>query len=172
MIKRAQSRTQSLNNSLEDPSNIMAPNTDIEEGFKCDDDEIDGNVVDTNRSTPEEDSASDQYTHIVIPRPGLCSNGEESVTIKMNREVPLFCAVCLSEYEVNDEISWSSNSECTHVFHRECITQWLVALGKKNSSMRRFPDSPSEEKLLNYNLECPCCRQDFIVRDKTKCSDC
>lgn len=152
MVKRVQSQTQSLNDSPEDPNNMMASHTDIEEGFKCDD---------------NENNISEEYTHIVILRPGVCSNGQESVTIKMNtREVPLFCAVCLSEYEVNDEISWSSNSECTHVFHRECITQWLVALGKKKSSMQRFPDSPSEKKLLNYNLECPCCRQDFIVREK------
>ena len=151
MVKRAQSKTQSLNDSEEHPSNMMAPRTDIEEGFKCDD---------------NENNTSEEYTHIVIPRPGLCSNGEESVAIKMNREVPIFCAVCLSEYEVNDEISWSSNSECTHVFHTDCIKQWLVALGKKKSSMQRFPDSPSEKKLLRYDLECPCCRQDFIVREK------
>lgn len=76
---------------------------------------------------------------------------------------PNVCTICLMEYEPSERVSWSSNKECTHVFHEDCITQWLVSLGRTKSKMLRFSEEPTEAQLLNYELECPCCRQEFIV---------
>jgi len=84
-------------------------------------------------------------------------NGEQ-------RNVPHFCAICLGEFDISETISWASNSDCTHVFHQECIIQWLSTLGKKISKYQRFSDDPSVLQLLNYKLECPSCRQDFISK--------
>ena len=81
------------------------------------------------------------------------------------RAVPIFCAVCLMEYEVSDRVCWSSNKECTHVFHEDCIVQWLVSSGRTKSKRRWFPDNPSERRLMCYELECPCCRQEFISKE-------
>jgi hypothetical protein len=79
------------------------------------------------------------------------------------RQVPIFCSICLSEFDLSQQICWSSNTACTHVFHSECMIQWLVALGRKHSSMKRFPWNPSERQLVgHYELQCPCCRQEFI----------
>lgn len=52
------------------------------------------------------------------------------------------CAICLSEYEDGDEISWSHNPNCSHFFHRSCIAEWLLS-----------------------HEECPCCRFDFLRFD-------
>ena len=49
------------------------------------------------------------------------------------------CAICIMEYQDKDEICWSHNEQCTHVFHRECITTWLLR-----------------------HDECPCCRHNFL----------
>lgn len=78
------------------------------------------------------------------------------------RSVPIFCAVCLMEYAQNERVCWSSNYECTHVFHEDCILQWLVSLGRKRSGSRSFGRNPSDAKLLDYGMECPCCRQEFV----------
>ncbi|KAK1735667.1 hypothetical protein QTG54_013830 [Skeletonema marinoi] len=77
------------------------------------------------------------------------------------RSVPIFCAICLSEYEKCDRVCWSSNTECSHVFHEDCILQWLISSGKKRSINQSFTRHPTDEKLLE-NEFCPCCRQDFI----------
>ena len=47
------------------------------------------------------------------------------------------CAICLSDYEINEEIV---ECPCRHIFHNECIVSWLK--GKQN---------------------CPVCRQDFFA---------
>ena len=49
------------------------------------------------------------------------------------------CAICLADYEDGDEICWSHNDKCPHMFHRSCIQEWLLT-----------------------HEECPCCRQDFL----------
>mmetsp|Transcript_2151 Transcript_2151/g.3325 ORF Transcript_2151/g.3325 Transcript_2151/m.3325 type:complete len:322 (+) Transcript_2151:222-1187(+) len=77
------------------------------------------------------------------------------------RNVPIFCAICLSEYETCDRVCWSSNTECSHVFHEDCILQWLISSGKKRSMNEFFTRHPTDEKLLEHEF-CPCCRQGFI----------
>ena len=81
------------------------------------------------------------------------------------RKVPIFCSICLSEFELNEKVCWSSNTECTHVFHSDCMTHWLVALGRRCSTKKRFTVHPTEKQLLGSDeVQCPCCRQEFIKR--------
>ena len=172
---------------------------DIEKGFISEEDTDDstesegGNTTDSAEEEMKDETTTkerDEYTHIIIPRPGVSTGGsvvissdfssqpDHKLTLQFaegdndndnnegstKRQVPIFCAICLSEYELGDIVSWSCNAHCTHSFHSECIIQWLVTLGRKRSSMQRFPDDPTEKELLNYDLECPCCRQDFILK--------
>eukprot|EP00586_Coscinodiscus_wailesii_P000389 CAMPEP_0172487304 /NCGR_PEP_ID=MMETSP1066-20121228/16333_1 /TAXON_ID=671091 /ORGANISM="Coscinodiscus wailesii, Strain CCMP2513" /LENGTH=479 /DNA_ID=CAMNT_0013253837 /DNA_START=365 /DNA_END=1804 /DNA_ORIENTATION=+ len=57
------------------------------------------------------------------------------------------CYICLCEYEVGDEVSWSRNPQCEHAFHKECITRWLLDRD-----------------------DCPCCRNKFILESDEDCS--
>ena len=83
------------------------------------------------------------------------------------RDVPVHCAICLMEYNVSERVCWASNPECTHVFHEDCIMNWLVYLGRTKSKLQRYPERNNftDAQLLNYTLECPCCRQDFIWKE-------
>ena len=79
-----------------------------------------------------------EQTVVEIPQAGLSL--EQS---KKRRCVSNMCAICLSSYEVGDEIVWASNPSCDHAFHKECIERWLIK--------------------QRGNPLCPCCRRDFVL---------
>ncbi len=56
-------------------------------------------------------------------------------------KVPNCCAICLGDYEVDDQVVWSSRDECGHAFHLQCLLDWLIKMQ---------PSTP-----------CPCCRAEF-----------
>lgn len=49
------------------------------------------------------------------------------------------CDICLDHYDVGDEVCWSTNPECNHAFHKDCILDWL-----------------------SQHRTCPCCRRNYI----------
>jgi hypothetical protein len=95
---------------------------------------------DSHNSETENPYGEDESIMIRIPIPGLHLTAERK---QETRLVPGLCTICLCVYEVGSGIVWSSNSSCEHVFHADCIEQWLM-------KQREGP-------------LCPCCRRDFIV---------
>ena len=81
---------------------------------------------------------------------------------RLTREVPNSCAICLIEYEVSSDISWSANPQCPHIFHEQCITKWFLSLGRLQTICDVSLDNDCAKNVLNYRLECPCCRQEFV----------
>jgi len=127
------------------------------------------NVSSTSTSTCN--SSTHQKYRILLQRaPKEKKEDEKENTIIVDDE----CAICHEEYELADRICHSSNLKCNHVFHQRCMVDWLVSLGwikSKNDSIggrRLFSkvyESPiNDAELLNYDLECPCCRQNFVDR--------
>jgi hypothetical protein len=39
---------------------------------------------------------------------------------------PRCCPICYEEYKMGDDIAWSKNVECPHVYHLSCILEWLL----------------------------------------------
>eukprot|EP00538_Stauroneis_constricta_P011336 CAMPEP_0119547676 /NCGR_PEP_ID=MMETSP1352-20130426/1739_1 /TAXON_ID=265584 /ORGANISM="Stauroneis constricta, Strain CCMP1120" /LENGTH=636 /DNA_ID=CAMNT_0007592663 /DNA_START=355 /DNA_END=2265 /DNA_ORIENTATION=+ len=91
-----------------------------------------------NKSAKKPPPEPERY--VELPMPGLSIGKARSLS---KRLVPTTCSICLCDYEVGSDIVWSSNSACDHVFHTECIEQWLT-------KQREGP-------------LCPCCRRDFII---------
>lgn len=54
----------------------------------------------------------------------------------ISRRVDAQCSICLGTYEIGSRVVWSSESECSHAFHEECMLQWLCK-GKKKCPMCR-----------------------------------
>jgi Ring finger domain len=52
------------------------------------------------------------------------------------------CLICMETIQVTEQVSWSANVECEHVFHHQCIREWLLK-----------------------HKECPCCRRLFLSVD-------
>ncbi|CAJ1968611.1 unnamed protein product [Cylindrotheca closterium] len=55
------------------------------------------------------------------------------------------CAICLEKFRIGEAVSWSCDISCQHVFHHECLRNWLL---------RR--------------VQCPCCRTIVLPVDKPK----
>lgn len=58
-------------------------------------------------------------------------------------KVGIECVICLVEYEVGDEVIWSTRQSCPHAFHAECILQWL-GKGKKRCPICRHLFVPGQ----------------------------
>lgn len=119
----------------------------------------------TTMTVTSEDLTDDQQ-HVILRGQSAAEDGAEHSTDVL-RQVQNCCAVCLSEYEPGDQIVWSryakrlfvrdihhseqnfhshsllcSNTQCTHVFHQDCLMDWFL---------RKTEEAPA----------CPICRQDF-----------
>mmetsp|Transcript_2529 Transcript_2529/g.3600 ORF Transcript_2529/g.3600 Transcript_2529/m.3600 type:complete len:187 (+) Transcript_2529:648-1208(+) len=136
-------------------------------------------MVDVEEGTIHDEKT--QYSHISVPLPGeqncngnfteRTSNANTTETTSLNdipetRNVPNLCVICHEEYKVADKVCWASSSECTHVFHEECIVRWLTRLGwMKLKEQQELENMNDKDKCLNYDLDCPMCRGKFICKN-------
>lgn len=49
-----------------------------------------------------------------------------STTINHGSHTPE-CMICMEEFAVGDKVSWSPSEDCNHVFHKDCIREWLIS---------------------------------------------
>eukprot|EP00550_Attheya_septentrionalis_P004827 CAMPEP_0198298402 /NCGR_PEP_ID=MMETSP1449-20131203/40858_1 /TAXON_ID=420275 /ORGANISM="Attheya septentrionalis, Strain CCMP2084" /LENGTH=312 /DNA_ID=CAMNT_0043999661 /DNA_START=41 /DNA_END=979 /DNA_ORIENTATION=- len=135
-------------------------------------------VVTSNESSSEEADEEninpymdDSNKYISLPAAGVnvsvISEGDnDAVSNEDQRDVPIGCAVCLCEFEPSVRVTWSSNSQCPHVFHEDCIMNWMLTVGRKKKRRRRGePEDPpahTEKDVVNFPMLCPCCRQNFV----------
>jgi Ring finger domain len=66
-------------------------------------------------------------------------------TILLDMKSNPSCDICLMDYQVGDEVTISHNPECSHIFHKECILEWV----RKRQT-------------------CPCCRRNYLRRRNSK----
>ena len=50
------------------------------------------------------------------------------------------CSICLSPLRCGDMVSKSNNIDCNHVFHTQCVKEWLI-----------------------LHVECPMCRKEYLI---------
>ncbi len=129
-----------------------------EEGKRLELSSVDPSLIQSGVNDESETGETSQTEPVTIT-----NNPNSQPQTVLKRSVPISCAICLLEYEKGDRVCWSSNAECSHVFHEDCILQWLVSLGKKSpiNQYLYYTRNPRDKELLNDEL-CPCCRQDFI----------
>lgn len=87
----------------------------------------------------------------------------------LNRLIRTECSICLLDFQVEDHISWSP-LECPHVFHHNCILQWMMTLMERNDEQR----ARRSQKLTidcDIQIPCPVCRTDFIPQRTHSSSD-
>jgi hypothetical protein len=93
----------------------------------------DTTITELNRPSPLEAIVEDLQSSIVPSEPK-----EEN---EMEKELDNVCPICLAEFEGEDEICKSKNEECQHLFHLDCMVEWLMK-----------------------HDECPLCRCDYLKK--------
>ncbi len=141
------------------------------------------NNEDEDSASSSSECAETEYTDVCIPcsdtmqctedstrAPSLKEENKNALPTANSprtRQVPINCPICLSSYEPHQSICCSSNPECPHVFHSECITHWFVEMGRRNTDIIIIGHGTKldEQSLLEYTLSCPCCRQPFLKEE-------
>ena len=72
-------------------------------------------------------------------------NGTKDLETTSKEEGDDGCPVCLSGYQSGDEVSWSTNTACEHLFHKDCIHAWLLK-----------------------HYDCPMCRNTFLPEEESE----
>jgi hypothetical protein len=86
----------------------------------------------------------DQEASIIDIEAHRSKSLEKNATDETNVAKPE-CMICLSPYEMGETIAWAKAEECVHVFHKECIMEWL----------------------LKDHDDCPLCRTNILFLDPT-----
>jgi len=98
----------------------------------------------SSASTTADEESGKSSPFLVLPR-------KEKEKDKKSRgggfgPVVACCAICLEDYKVGEVVVWSCapNSECPHVYHRDCMVEYLIRY-------RGGDGSP-----------CPSCRRNYL----------
>ena len=119
-------------------------------------------VVNNVNVTNVEDDDDNKYSTLLIP----CTSTTSSSSVNLlTRTVIPTCAICLVQYKPGNYVTWSSNDECCHAFHRDCILIWLFKKDASNGRSRRNNGSNNDGEdgeLGGGKYLCPCCRGEFV----------
>jgi hypothetical protein len=58
--------------------------------------------------------------------PASCSIGSDDCESLAGEEDMAGCAICLSHFEPQQLVCESNNSSCKHIFHKDCMVDWLM----------------------------------------------
>jgi hypothetical protein len=74
--------------------------------------------------------------------PASCAKGSDDCEPLAGEEEMAGCAICLSHFKPQQLICESNNSSCQHVFHKDCMVDWL----------------------MKHHDNCPMCREVYLLK--------
>mmetsp|Transcript_29982 Transcript_29982/g.49503 ORF Transcript_29982/g.49503 Transcript_29982/m.49503 type:complete len:299 (-) Transcript_29982:49-945(-) len=121
--------------STEDETKVSESRADEEESIqKAVDIESDKSDIETGDALQETKSPKRETV--------IDFDFDPKTMVHLNQISKSCCDICMMDYELDDKISQSKNVECDHIFHKECILDWMQ---KKHT--------------------CPCCRRNYLGED-------
>jgi hypothetical protein len=74
--------------------------------------------------------------------PASCAMGSDDCESVAGENEMADCAICLSHFKPQQLVCESNNPSCRHIFHKDCIVDWLMK---------------------NHN-DCPLCREVYVLK--------
>jgi hypothetical protein len=81
---------------------------------------------------------SSQINSSLVP----CAMGGDDCDSFAREDEMADCAICLSHFKPQQLVCESNNSSCRHVFHKDCMVDWL----------------------MKHHDECPMCREIYLIK--------
>ena len=70
------------------------------------------------------------------------------------------CIICLDDFVKDDIIVWSEDPSCRHIYHKECMVQYLACNAQRNSKQQILSSISTPIPVLGVtNNPCPTCRR-------------
>lgn len=169
---RARTSTETSVVSTASSSGTLAENSTEAPGVVAENEDTNGHNGNSTSDMDDTSNGVDEYmgdskTMIAVPLAGEEYDCEDTKL----RQVGNGCAICLSAFDTDDRVAWSSNACCPHAFHHSCILDWFMASGSKALKRQRrheartgvveFADNPAK-RITSVPMLCPCCRQEFL----------
>jgi len=85
---------------------------------------------------------------------------------KQQMEMNGTCVICFEEFVKDDVIVWAEDPSCSHIYHKECMVQYLACNAHRNSKQRRLSSisTPTLAPIPDLtNNPCPTCRRKIIA---------
>jgi hypothetical protein len=80
---------------------------------------------------------------LIKSSPAACAIGSDDCeSFVAGEEEMAGCAICLSHFEPQQLVCESNNSACQHVFHKDCMVDWL----------------------MKHHENCPMCREVYLLK--------
>jgi hypothetical protein len=118
----------------------------VKEWIVLDDPQVE--LVVGDQDTPPSGEKAVEAPQPLAPRlinssPASCAVGSEDCDslVVAGKEEMAGCAICLSHFEPLQLVCESNNSSCQHVFHEDCLVDWL----------------------MKYHENCPMCREVYLL---------
>jgi hypothetical protein len=106
-----------------------------DKGIDKDDGVSPSSIVDhASNDEPTENNEADVQKSIKV-----LLGDEKDMSKTSDAVIPDHCPICLVEYQEKDLLVWSQSEKCVHMFHKQCIVEWLLR-----------------------NRGCPLCRHDYL----------
>ncbi|XP_016178620.1 E3 ubiquitin-protein ligase RING1-like [Arachis ipaensis] len=72
-----------------------------------------------------EESMEDPNNIKMVPASKNAIESLEKVKLENNNHLAERCSICLTEFDYGDDAEQVSSMPCKHVYHQECLIQWL-----------------------------------------------
>jgi len=95
-------------------------------------------------STEVRQGCDDKDNNETLMTDSMSGNEDTNKNMYVNEDTDALCQICLQTFDAHDDLSWSREMTCRHIFHTKCIITWLT----KSDS-------------------CPACRTNIIVTKDT-----
>jgi hypothetical protein len=104
-------------------------NTNIEDGntnIEDDNTNIDDGTIEDGNNIEDANHENDNHEHDSHHHQAARSYAARRPKVDIVLPTEEVCEICLEDFRADDAIAWSAHEACHHVYHKDCLLEWLA----------------------------------------------